>query len=97
MFVLMSMVSDENFAEVLERTIKPEQADLPQEAARYFLELRFGETDRARMNELASRARSGTLSAQEETELSNYMRLGWFMDLLKSKARLSLGLTPEAV
>ena len=37
MLFSMSMVVAENFAEVWERTVQPEQADLPAEAAQYFL------------------------------------------------------------
>ena len=39
----MSMVTDESFAEVWERTIRPDQADLPPDAARYFLKLQFAD------------------------------------------------------
>ena len=52
----MSMVIDESFAEVWERTIQSGQADLPPDAARYFLTLQFADADRTRMNELVSRA-----------------------------------------
>jgi hypothetical protein len=89
------MVIGENIAEVWERTIKPGQADLPADAARYFLKLQFAEADRTRMNELAALARDGSLSPEKESELANYMQLGWFIDLLKSKARLSLGFPPN--
>ena len=93
----MSMVIGESFAEVWERTVQPGQADLPPEAARYFLKLQFADADRARMNTLAAKARAGTLALEEETELANYMQLGWFVDLVKSKARLSLGLAAANV
>jgi hypothetical protein len=89
----MSMLIGESFAEVWERTVQPGKADLPRDAARYFLELEFAKADRARMNALAAKARAGELAAEEEAELANYMQLGWFLDLLKSKARRSLGLT----
>ena len=88
----MSTAIGESFAEVWERTIQPGQADLPPDAARYFLKLQFAEADRARMNLLAAKARGGALSHEEESELDSYMQLGWFIDLVKSKARLSLGL-----
>ena len=91
----MSMVIGESFAEVLERTIRPNQGDLPPDAARYLLKLQFAEADRTRMNVLAAKAREGSLAQEEETELTNYMQLGWFIDLLKSKARLSLGSAAE--
>ena len=87
----MSTVVENNFAEVWERTIQPSHADLTPDAARYFLQLHFDATDLARMNELAATARTGSLTQEQETELENYMQLGWFLDLMKSKARLSLG------
>jgi hypothetical protein len=71
----MSMVVDESFAQVWERTVQPGQADLPPDAARYFLKLQFADTDRARMNALAAKARAGALRSEEENELTNYMQL----------------------
>jgi hypothetical protein len=86
----MSELTVESFAEVWERTVQPDEADMPPDAARYFLKLLFADEDRARMNTLAAKARAGALAPEEETELGNYMHLGWFLDLVKSKARLSL-------
>jgi len=91
----MSISTGESFAGVLERTIQPGQADLPPDAARYFLKLQFADADRARMNDLAAKAREGILTQEEEAEIANFMQLGWFIDLIKSKARLSLGLSLE--
>jgi hypothetical protein len=87
----MSFVSEDNFAAVWERTIEPSQRNLPPDAARYFLNLQFTAADHARMNFLAAKAQNGSLSEAEEAELGNFMQLGWFLDLLKSKARLALG------
>lgn len=87
----MSSIVEENFAGVWERTIRGSQSELTPDAARYFLGLHFSNEDRARMNELAEKARAGSLSPREEAELGNFMQLGWFLDLVKSKARLSLG------
>ena len=92
----MSMVADGSFAEVWERTIRPGEADLTRDVAEYFLKLQFTDADKARMNELAAKAREGSLTEREETELGNYMQLGWFLDLMKSKARLSLGMRSAA-
>ena len=87
----MSMVVDTSFAEVWERTIRPSEADLTPDTAQYFLNLQFTDQDTARMNELAAKARDGSLTNEEQAELGNYMQLGWFLDLMKSKARVSLG------
>jgi hypothetical protein len=80
------MVLGEGVAEVLERTIQPKQADLPPEAARYFLRLESADADRERMNQSAAKARAGTLADAEEMELRTYMELGWFLDLVKGPA-----------
>jgi hypothetical protein len=90
----MSKVVDETFAEVWEPTIQPGQADLAPDAARSFLKLAFAEADRVRMDPLAEKARAGSLAYEEEAAVDHYMQLGWFLDLMKSKARLSIGIRP---
>lgn len=42
------------------------------------------------MNELAEKARSGSLAVEEQEELDNYRQVGQLLEVLKSKARLSL-------
>ena len=42
------------------------------------------------MNSLAAKAREGTLSAKEVAQLDNYRDVGRLLELLQSKARLSL-------
>jgi hypothetical protein len=42
------------------------------------------------MNQLAQKARDGTLTAEEQVEIDCYERVGHFLSLLRSKARLSL-------
>lgn len=86
----MSTIVDQDFSTVWERTVQPDETDLPPEAAEYFLDLRFDEADRIRMDFLATKAREGSLTPAEQSEANNYMNLGWFLDLMKSKARLSL-------
>lgn len=86
----MSTVVEPSLADVWERTIRPQEPNLAPEVARYFLEIRFDDRDRTRMNALAASAREGALSESESIELSNYMQMGWFLDLMKSKARISL-------
>lgn len=90
----MSTVLEKSFAEVWERTVQPTQTSLPPDAARYFLQLRFADPDRARMNELGGKVQAGSLTPAEEVELSHYLQLGWFLDLMHSKARRALGQPP---
>jgi hypothetical protein len=86
----MSMLLERGFAEVWERTIQPKKADLAREAARFFLKVQFADGDRERMNRPAAKARAGSLSEEETAELENFMQLGLFLDLMKSKSRRSL-------
>ncbi len=75
---------------VLSRVIRPEQDDLSPEAARSFLRLAFDRVDLARMNDLARKGQKGELTRQEQALLAEYRQAGLLIDLLKSKARLSL-------
>ena len=51
------------------------------------LKWRFSESDQQRMAELAAKARQGTLTADEQTEIDGYDRVSSFLGLVKSKAR----------
>jgi hypothetical protein len=77
-------------AEILTRVIGPENPTFTPDAARSILELRFTETDKARMNQLAAKAREGALTADEEQQLHAYLFVGAMVDLMHSKARISL-------
>lgn len=72
------------------RLLDPVSSDLSPEAARYFINLRFPPSDIDRMQELAEKARAGTLTLEEHIELDNYERVGNVVSLMKSKARKSL-------
>lgn len=85
----MSMVE----AEILTRVIAPEDPSLEKKAAEAILALGFKSPDRRRMDELAAKAREGTLSDEERAEADSYERIGHFVSLLKSKARRSLAAT----
>ncbi|MFN0020682.1 MAG: hypothetical protein ACKVP0_20680 [Pirellulaceae bacterium] len=76
---------------LLERVIVPADPDLPAEAAEWFLSLEFQKADLRRMKKLAAKARAGTLTAAEVEELRGFERIGSFLGLLQSKARISLG------
>jgi hypothetical protein len=75
---------------ILSRLIEPARSGLAPEAARYILTLEFQDSDRKRMNELAEKARDGSLMADEERELESYRHVGHLLALLRSKARVSL-------
>jgi hypothetical protein len=56
-------------------------------AARALLKLQFSTDDIERMHELSAKARAGTLSPDEEEEISTYERVGAVLDILHSQAR----------
>ena len=60
------------------------------EAARAILEFRFPDSDQRRMKELSDRSPEGALSTSDEKELESYRHVGHLLELLWSKARLSL-------
>ncbi|MCI0465131.1 MAG: hypothetical protein L0Z62_50055 [Gemmataceae bacterium] len=77
-------------AAILSRLVKPTRGDFSPEVAAALLQLDFDQTDRDRMHELAVKGQEGSLSKAEEEELDSYRRIGYFVDLMRSKARLSL-------
>jgi uncharacterized protein YnzC (UPF0291/DUF896 family) len=77
-------------AVILDRVVQPNRADLPPEVAQAFLQFEFGQKDRERMHELAMKAQEGSLLSDEQSELDSYRRIGYFLDLMRSKARKTL-------
>ena len=77
-------------AAILNRLVKPNRADFSPEVAEALLKLDFDQADRERMHELAVKNQEGGLTKAEEEELHSYRRIGYFVDLIRSKARISL-------
>jgi hypothetical protein len=77
-------------AAIWTRIVQPENGDLPREAARTLLDLDFGPADRRRMEELAEKAGSGSLTTSERKDAETYNRVAHLLALLQSKARQSL-------
>ena len=73
-------------AEVWLRILHPD-GKLSPRAARAILGLSFPRNDISRVHELAAKARAGTLTAEEDTEMDNFERVGSILSTLKSKAR----------
>ena len=79
-----------NEAAIVGRLMKPDHGDFSPETARELLGLQFGDEDQTRMSDLLLKAQAGTLTALEQTEIENYRRVGYWLGVLWSKARLSL-------
>lgn len=78
-------------AAILTRTIHPERADLPVEAADAVLKL-FGldPNDADRLHDLLLRNQDDALTPAEKEELEAYLRVSMMIDLVHAKARYSL-------
>jgi hypothetical protein len=85
----MSIDSTSEMA-IFERIVLPSETRLSHEAARSLLALGFNPEDTARMQLLASKARQGSLTDDEQHEIENYERVGHYLSILHSKARLAL-------
>lgn len=79
-----------NEATIWSRLLQPEHSTWTPEAAHSILELDFTPADRNRMRELTAKNQDDTLTAADRTELEEYLRVGYILDLMQSKARLSL-------
>jgi hypothetical protein len=77
-------------AAIFDRVIRPDENGLEPSVAQFILDLHFQQEDIDRMNELAAKAREGTLTDDERAELDEYRRAGDVLALLHSKARRSL-------
>ncbi len=86
--MITHIISQES--EILSRVVGPENPGFTPEVARSILELRFNKSDTDRMNQLAAKARKGSLSDEEESQMHGYLFVGAMVDLMHSKARLSL-------
>jgi hypothetical protein len=77
-------------AAIWNRLIGSDPASLSPDTARFILDLEFPDDDKARLRQLAAKARQGSLTPEEEAAVETYSRVGSILGILKSKARLSL-------
>lgn len=81
-----NQVPPSNDAAILSRVIRGSRLKLTPQAARVLLDLRFTESDRKKMHELAVKNQRGRLSREEVQMLDSYIRVGRLLDLLSAKA-----------
>lgn len=89
------MVSAAPNKTILQRMLDPDGRRLPEEVARYFLDLEFTAADEARISELSDKANEGELSAAEHEELATYVLLADLLTIMHSSARRSLSTSPH--
>ena len=86
----MNQITASQESEILSRVVGPENPSFTPEVAQSILELRFSDADVDRMNERLDKARHGDLSQDDEAQLHGYLFVGAMVDLMHSKARLTL-------
>ncbi|MEZ6128972.1 MAG: hypothetical protein R3C59_09835 [Planctomycetaceae bacterium] len=72
-----------------------DQPGMSRELAESILEMKFRQTDVERMHQLAEKARRGNFSDEERLETERYDRVGAFVSMLKSRARVTLNANPS--
>lgn len=77
-------------ANILRRVVDPQRAGWTRETAEAILALRLPKRDASRASTLARKACAGSLSPAEARELEDYKHIGRFLELMQSRARLSL-------
>jgi len=81
---------------IFERIVLPGAPTLSQESARSLLALQFSPKDREQMEALAEKARQGSLTEEEQQAIENYERVGHYLAILQSKARMALDTQAES-
>ena len=77
-------------ADLLTRVIDPQRAGWTREAAESILALSLTEADKQRATELAEKSGTGEMTDEEQMEMASFRHVGRFLELVKSRARLSL-------
>jgi hypothetical protein len=85
----------ENEATILARILCNEDGQLPDEIARYILDLKISDRDKARMHDLIVRNQNDELTPAEKEEMFAFGKATTLLSILKSKARRTLGIKLE--
>ena len=64
-----------------------DQQKLTPTLARHLLKLGFNAADQARIHELSAKNQGGTIAAEEQRELDNFLRASMTLSVLQSRAR----------
>lgn len=75
---------------IFERIVMPSEPGFSDDAAKSILAMGFSAEDRERMEVFAEKARQGTLTPDEQKAINNYERVGHYLAILQSKARIAL-------
>ncbi len=82
----------ENEVTILARFLGNDDGQLPEDVARYILDLHVSERDKARMHDLAVRNQDDALTPAEKEEMHAFGKATTLLSILKAKARRTLGI-----
>jgi hypothetical protein len=91
----MSIALEQSEAAILNRVLQGSRGDLAPDVAEVVLGWQFPARDRRRMQKLLDKNQEGTLTSREQLVLENYRRVGYFLDILRAKAHLSMRRAPR--
>ncbi len=74
-------------ASILARAWGADRQEMSLELATYLLAIKLDPADAKQADDLAEKARNGTLTASEEVEIEEYLRTGRVIESLKLRAR----------
>jgi hypothetical protein len=89
------VVTPNTEAAILARIIQSEEREITPEVARYLISMKLPSSDEERVQELSSKAQSGSLTDSETQELDSYLHIGMLLGVLQSKARRHLKSEPD--
>ncbi len=72
---------------ILERAFSSIPSGMSVDAAKYFLSIALSDLDRQRADDLAAKARAGTLTKDEQSEIDEYRRAGRTIEMLRIRAK----------
>ena len=85
----------DNEVTILARVLGNGDGQLPEDLARYIVDLDFSDRDKARMHDLAVRNQDDALSPGEKEEMFAFGKAGTLLSILQSKARRTLKIKPK--
>ena len=83
----LQTLASQNLQAIWQRVLLPDRTQISPEQARYFLRLKFPNSDVRRMCALSAKGKRGTLTCEEDEALENYNRVGHLFGILQSRAR----------
>lgn len=84
------MATVDREVEIFGRALAPDHGDWSPDIARAIMTISLSPQDRERMNRLATKAREGNLSCDEELEIESYRQVSRLIEWMRAKARISI-------